>query len=138
MKASDLQKLNHHAMVLDRIAKFKVGEIQSITIQANMLSKNPGNRGEDAIGLRIDESDPRFQAVLDMLMGEATAQEEASKQVLTDAGMTPTVDAQSVAAYAASAQEARKEYNVVKERNRQKRLLEKALADEEAGKAPSK
>lgn len=134
MNTKEMMEAANKAAIVDRVAKFEVGLIQSITLQANMHGQGPDGR-QATVALRVEPGDPRFGPLEALLKSEATAQKTAAETDLVAAGVTIAVDQAELDAHAAASAAAKAEYDQLVERNRQKRILAEALAADAAKKA---
>jgi hypothetical protein len=132
MKTDEMRVAAAHAEMVERVAKFEVSEIQSITVQANVFSRSGQDGRTPTVALRVEAGDPRYSTLEAMLKAEAATRKADAETKLAAFGMAHEVDQAVLDATRADSLEAKEQHAVLIERNRQKRILAEALAKEAA------
>jgi hypothetical protein len=135
MKTDEMRVAAAHAEMVERVAKFEVSEIQSITVQANVFSRSGQDGRTPTVALRVEAGDPRYSTLDAMLKAEAATRKAAAEAKLGELGMSHEVDQAVLDVTRADSLAAKEQHAVLIERNRQKRILAEALEAEKKAKA---
>jgi predicted transcriptional regulator len=135
MKTDEMRVAAAQAELVERVAKFEVSEIQSITVQANVFSRSGPDGRSPTVALRVEAGDPRYVTLEAMLKAEAATRKSEAETKLAELGMSHEVDQAVLDVTRADSLAAKEQHAVLIERNRQKRILAEALEAEKKAKA---
>jgi hypothetical protein len=127
MKISDMQIAAKQAMTIERVARFEVGMVQSITVTAHMHSVSAEGRN-NTVSIRVLEDDPRFATLDAMIREEAVSEKTKAEAALTALGVAVEVPQEVKDAAAADAAAGKAAYDDALERNRIKKIMAEAAA----------